>query len=154
MNGILLLAHAPLAHALRQGALHVFAEAATAVAALDVQPNEQPELTLAQATVLAEQLGCAHVLVLADVFGATPCNVGVQFVQQWNARGAGHAARLVAGVNLPMLLRALNYRHEPLEQLVSRALAGGTQGVLSVSFAVPQHQVRPHHDPSHHDHQQ
>jgi PTS system ascorbate-specific IIA component len=42
---------------------------------------------------------------------------------------------LLAGVNLPMLLRVVNYRHEPLTTLVARALAGGTQGMLQLAPA-------------------
>ena len=62
--------------------------------------------------------------MLTDVFGATPCNVAQKLVD-------GVGSKLVAGVNLPMLLRAVTYRHEPLESLVTRSLAGGTQGVMS-----------------------
>jgi mannose PTS system EIIA component len=153
MNGVLILAHAPLASALKQCALHVFPDAATAIAALDVQANESPGVTLQQARMLAEQLGTRHLLVLADLFGATPCNVATQLVQQW-IQTEGGAARLVAGVNAPMLLRAVTYRHEALDQLVSRAVAGGTQGVLAISPAAPQNQARKQHDPNHHDHQQ
>ena len=123
---ILLIAHAPLAHALRQAALHVFPDCAEEVLALDVHPNAPPEDTLAAARVLLAQQEPARVLVLADVFGATPCNVAQRLVD-------GERSRLIAGVNLPMLLRAVTYRAEPLEQLAARALAGGTQGVVPVA---------------------
>jgi PTS system ascorbate-specific IIA component len=45
---------------------------------------------------------------------------------------ADRPAQLLAGVNLPMLLRAVTYQHEPLEVLATRALQGGTQGVQQV----------------------
>ena len=73
MNGILVIAHAPLATALKQCVLHVFPDAATVVMALDVQPNVPPDETLQQARLLAAQLGTGQVLVLTDIFGATPC---------------------------------------------------------------------------------
>ena len=139
MNSILLVAHAPLAYALRQCVLHVFPEAESAVAALDVQPQAAPEESLAAGRILiAQQLGRtpqAQVLVLTDVFGATPCNVAQHLVD-------GVRSRLVAGVNLPMLLRAVTYRHELLEAQVQRALAGGTAGVMQVAVAAPQNQAR------------
>ncbi|RYF81600.1 MAG: PTS fructose transporter subunit IIA [Comamonadaceae bacterium] len=139
MNSILLIAHAPLAYALRQCALHVFPEAESAITALDVQPQAAPEESLAAGRILlAQQLGQApqsQVLVLTDLFGATPCNVAQQLVD-------GVRSRLVAGVNLPMLLRAVTYRHEQLEAQVQRALAGGTAGVMQVAVAAPQNQVR------------
>ena len=84
MNSILIIAHAPLAHALRQCALHVFPDAAPAIAALDVQPNTPPEQTLASARILLEQLQAGArsdaTLVLTDTFGATPCNVAQRLV--------------------------------------------------------------------------
>jgi PTS system ascorbate-specific IIA component len=66
----------------------------------------------------------------------------------------GVSSRLIAGVNLPMLMRAVTYRNEPLEALVARALAGGTQGVMQVAVTAPQNQIRKNHDQNHHDHQQ
>ena len=65
MNGILIIAHAPLASALRQCVAHVFTDHPEAVAALDVQPNTPPEETLAQARIMLAQLGTSHALVLA-----------------------------------------------------------------------------------------
>jgi len=151
MNSILIIAHAPFAHAMRQCALHVFPDCEQVIAALDVLPNVSPEETLAAARItLAQQLRAprSQVLVLADVFGATPCNVAQKLVD-------GVRSRLVAGVNLPMLLRAVTYRHEPLETLVQRALAGGTAGVMQVAAAAPQNQAkRKHSDQEIRDHQQ
>lgn len=125
---ILLIAHAPLANALRECALHVFPDCADDVLALDVPPREPPEQTLAAARDLLARQGPASVLVLADVLGATPCNVAQRLVDDEHSR-------LVAGVNLPMLLRAVCYRSEPLAALAVRALAGATQGVVQVAAA-------------------
>ncbi|MDA8456647.1 PTS fructose transporter subunit IIA [Acidovorax sp. GBBC 3334] len=146
---ILLIAHAPLAHALRACALHVFPDSAEDILALDVHPNAPPEDTLSAARILLEG-GPADgtTLVLTDVFGATPCNVAQRLVD-------GEHSRLVTGVNLPMLLRTVSYRREPLDALVSRAVVGGTQGVMQVAAAAPQNQTRrPHHDQDDHHHQQ
>ncbi|MDR7379862.1 PTS system ascorbate-specific IIA component [Rhodoferax ferrireducens] len=147
MNSILIIAHAPLAHALRQCALHVFPDCADGVVALDVQPHTSPEETFAMARIAIDQLGNGQFLVLTDVFGATPCNVAQKLVD-------GIKSKLITGVNLPMLLRTVSYRHESLEALVSRALIGGTQGIMQVAITAPQNQARKKHDPNHHDHQQ
>lgn len=147
MNGILIIAHAPLASALRQCVAHVFTDSPQGIAALDVQPNMPPEETLAQARIMLSQLGTRHALVLADVFGATPCNVAQQLVDGVNSK-------LITGVNLPMLLRTVSYRHESLDALVARALVGATQGVMQVAITAPQNQNRRHHDQDQHDHQQ
>lgn len=151
MNAILIIAHAPLANALRQCALHVFPDCGDALQAIDVQPNLSPEETLGAARIALDQLTqqpqVKGVLVLTDIFGATPSNVAQKLVD-------GAKSRLITGVNLPMLLRSVSYRHEPLESLVSRAVVGGTQGVMQVAVTAPQNQPRRNHDPDEHDHQQ
>ncbi len=147
MIGILIIAHTPLASALRECALHVFPDCASGVAAIDVLANDAPETTLADAQRAMAGLGTDEVLLLSDVFGATPCNVAQKLHD-------GVHTRLVAGANLPMLLRSVCYRHESLEALVNRAQAGGTQGVMAVGSTAPQNQTGTRHAPNHHDHQQ
>lgn len=147
MNGIFIIAHAPLASAFRQCVLHVFPDNAAGVAALDVQPNMPPEETLAQARIMLAQLGTSHALVLTDIFGATPCNVAQKLAD-------GITTKLVTGINLPMLLRTVSYRHEPLDALVARALVGATQGVMQVAITAPQNQIQRKHDQDSHEHQQ
>lgn len=146
-TGILIIAHAPLASALRDCVLHVYPESASGVLALDVQANESTETTRLAALALLEQLHAPYTLVLTDVFGATPCNVAQKVVD-------GVHAKLVAGVNLPMLLRTVNYRQESLDVLVARALSGGTQCIMQVAVSAPQNQSRKSHDQNHHDHHQ
>jgi mannose PTS system EIIA component len=151
MNAILLIAHAPLANALRQCALHVFPDCGPTVMAIDVQPNLSPDETLHTARIALDQLSrvpqVKGVLVLTDIFGATPSNVAQKLVD-------GQRSRLITGVNLPMLLRSVSYRHEPLDSLVSRAVIGGTQGVMQVAITAPQNQAKRKHDPDEQDHQQ
>ena len=147
MNGIFIIAHAPLAHALRQCALHVFPDCGNGVASMDVQPNVSPDETLGAARIAMAQIGTQQTLVLTDVFGATPCNVAQKLVD-------GVQSKLITGVNLPMLLRTVSYRHESLDALVSRAIAGGTQGVMQVAITAPQNQARRNHDQNRYDPQQ
>jgi mannose PTS system EIIA component len=150
MSAILIIAHAPLAHALRQCALHVFPDCGAELAAIDVQPNLPPEETLHTARIAMEQLCGGRevkgVLVLTDIFGATPSNVAQKLVD-------GVRSRLITGVNLPMLLRSVSYRNEPLDALVSRAVVGGTQGVMQVAITAPQNQARRNHDSENYDDQ-
>ena len=73
---------------------------------------------------IARQAGGA--VLLADIFGATPSNVARQLTD-------GVHTKLITGVNLPMLLRAVTYQHEPLDALMARALQGGSQGVQQVT---------------------
>jgi PTS system ascorbate-specific IIA component len=125
---ILLIAHAPLANALRECALHVFPECAQMVIAIDVPPDEPPEQTLAHAKQLFDEQNQQETLVLTDVLGATPANVAQKLVDDVQSR-------LIAGVNLPMLLRTVCYRHENVDALAKRAVDGGAQGVLEVEVS-------------------
>jgi PTS system ascorbate-specific IIA component len=144
---ILLIAHAPLAQALRACALHVYPDCEAEVMALDVLPDEDPEITLIKAEQLRTKLGEGQMLVLTDIFGATPSNVAKKLVE-------GTQTKLIAGVNLPMLLRAICYRHEPIETLLQRALAGGAQGVMQVAVAAPQNQIKRNYDQKQSNYQQ
>jgi PTS system ascorbate-specific IIA component len=146
-NTIFIIAHAPLANALRDCAMHVYPECAHEVIALDVMPNTQPEETLRLANLALQNVPQNGLLVLTDIFGATPANVAQKVV-------GSRRAKLIAGANVPMLFRAVSYRHESLDDLVARALAGGTQGVMQVAMAAPQIQTSRSYDHKKHHHQQ
>jgi PTS system ascorbate-specific IIA component len=137
MIGLVLIAHAPLASALRDCARHVYscdAEAYARLRVLDVAPDADFEATVTAArALLAEVNAGAGVLVLADAFGATPGNVAARLAEP------GRVA-VVAGANLPMLLRALCYRSAQLADLVDKAVAGGQQGVMQVAATPVQNQ--------------
>ncbi len=143
----LIIAHAPLASALRQCVMHVFPAAEEDVAALDVLSEDSTEQSLEKARALIRALGDRQTLIFTDVFGATPCNISQKLVD-------GTDVKLIAGVNLPMLLRTITYRHESLELLAARAMAGGQQGVMQVAVTAPQNQAPRKHDQDHRDHQQ
>ena len=134
MPGLLVIAHSPLASALRAVAQHVYPDCAASLAALDVPPDMSIEEVQAQAAALLAQLDTTEALILTDVFGATPCNVAQRLAD-------GVRVKVVTGVSVPMLWRSLCYRNESLDSLVSRALAGATQGAMQVSPARPQNQA-------------
>jgi mannose PTS system EIIA component len=135
MVNLLVIAHAPLASALRRVAEHAFPDCAARLAALDVEPAMTPEVVQARAAALLASLPESETLILTDVFGATPCNVAQRLSD-------GVRSKVVAGVNVPMLWRTLCYAREPLDALVGRALAGATQGVMQATPARPQQQAR------------
>ncbi len=132
--GILLVAHAPLASALRSCALHVFPDAAPDILAMDIGPNDPADGSCQAIAAMRAHWPDQECLVLVDVAGATPCNLARQAPMSGPDAPLPPAV-LLAGVNVPMLLRVLNYRHEPLNTLVARALAGGTQGMLQLALS-------------------
>jgi PTS system ascorbate-specific IIA component len=142
MVGILLIAHAPLATALAAAAAHVYScepERATAqLRTFDVQADTDTAANVATARSLAQEIDTGSgVLVLVDAFGSSPGNVATQLAESGRVT-------VIAGVNLPMLLRALCYRDGGLSQTTEKALAGGGQGIMQVASTAVQHQgVRP-----------
>jgi mannose PTS system EIIA component len=145
MIGVLLIAHDPLASALAAAAAHVYAcapeRAGAQLRMFDVPPDADLKASVARAKSLAREIDDGSgVLVLTDAFGASPGNVATQLAEP------GRVA-VIAGVNLPMLLRALCYRDGTLAEAADKALAGGTQGVMQVASTAVQHQgVRPQGD--------
>ena len=149
MAAVLLIAHAPLASALLSVAGHCYEEKGHLFEAIDVEPAMSPETVESLARAALARLDAPEVLVLTDVFGATPCNVAQRLAD-------GVSIRVVAGVNVPMLWRSLCYLGEPLDALVARAVSGASQGVMQVAQTRPQNQVQPplSNDPNSSRHQQ
>ena len=131
MVGVLLIAHAPLATALKAVAAHAFPDRDAQVFALDVLPSAQAEDVI----VLAHQLMAAQApsdwLVLTDAYGATPCNAALDL------RDDAHHVRLVSGLNVPMLWRALCYGDEPLDAMVKLAAEGAHAGIRIADLPPP-----------------
>jgi PTS system mannose-specific IIA component len=139
----------PLASSLQSVAQHVYPDCRMRLAAVDVRPGASLDEVQADIRAL-ESLGQGEVLIMADVFGATPCNAAM-------AAASGLPARVVAGVNVPMLWRTLCYMPTiALDDLVTRAVAGAAQGVMHVSVPHRQNQPTPpaSHDQVQHQHQQ
>jgi PTS system ascorbate-specific IIA component len=149
VTAVLLIAHAPLASALLAVANHVYSEQERRIAALDVDPAMTADSVEVLARAALAKLDAPEVLILTDVFGATPCNVAQRLAD-------GVSVRVVTGVNVPMLWRSLCYLREPLEALVARAVAGATQGVMQVAHVRPQNQTQSPspNDSNHSRHQQ
>ena len=138
MTGILVIAHAPLASALGQCAEHVYSCEPTAVRrelrVFDVAPGADLEETVARARELLKEVDSGGgALVLTDAFGATPGNVATRLAEPGRVT-------VVAGVNLPMLLRAVCYRGGALAEVTEKALAGGHQGMLQITATPVQNQ--------------
>ena len=131
MVGVLLIAHAPLASALKAVAAHAFSERAAQVVALDVPADTPTDEVIASAHALMTANGPQDWLVLTDAYGATPCNGALQL------RDPGGHVRLISGLNVPMLWRALCYGDEPLAAMVALAAEGGHAGIKIADLPIP-----------------
>ncbi|MGZ3253716.1 MAG: PTS sugar transporter subunit IIA [Burkholderiaceae bacterium] len=130
MVGILLLTHAPLGQAFIDAASHVFRGRPANLDAIDVQADQDPaEVKRIAKAAIAKLDDGSGVLVITDVMGGTPSNCTIQL----NDPGR---VEVIAGISLPMLLRAITYRNDTLDVVVEMALAGGQSGVVRVDNRV------------------
>jgi PTS system ascorbate-specific IIA component len=126
MIGILLLTHAPLGQAFVAAASHVFHGQPERVEAIDVIADEdRNQINRRAKEAIARLDDDSGVLVITDVMGGTPCNCCDQLSDP------GHV-NVIAGISLPMLLRAITYRNDTLDVVTEMALAGGQNGVVRV----------------------
>jgi PTS system ascorbate-specific IIA component len=122
--GLLLITHQHLGSVLLGIATGIFGACPARAQALEVANDAPCGPLLTEAERLVDRLDEGDgVLVLTDLFGSTPANLAVSLL------GRREGLRVLAGVNLPMLVRALNYAALPLDDLADRALAGGRDGV-------------------------
>ncbi len=130
MVGILLLTHAPLGNAFIEAATHVFRGRPERLEAIDVRADEDPaEVNRRAKEVIARLDDGSGVLVITDVMGGTPSNCTKRLGDP------GHV-EVIAGISLPMLLRALTYRNDTIDVVVEMALAGGQSGAVRVDSRV------------------
>lgn len=126
MIGIFLITHGTLGESLIQCACHVLNKRPPQIVQLGLSAQDDPLDILPQAR---QMLGWADsgygVLVMTDIYGATPCNVAAKLIDPGRVEA-------VTGVNLPMLLRVLTYRERDMDTLLKRAVSGGCDGVLHI----------------------
>jgi len=127
MIGVLILAHDGLGVALIDSATHMLGHPPENVHAIGVTGADDPDAILVRARAAVREIDTGTgVLVLTDIFGATPCNVASRLLERGRVEG-------VSGVNLPMLMRVLTYCGGGLESLVAKARSGGTEGVVHMN---------------------
>ena len=127
MIGILIVSHGSFGDALIHSASHVLGKRPLQVQQMGVAVHDDPDAILPRARELLRQLDTGDgVLVLTDMLGATPSNIATRLLEAGRVEG-------LAGASLPMLIRALTYRDEPLAAVVAKALSGGLEGVVHLT---------------------
>jgi len=123
--GVLLMTHESMGAALVNAARHVLGRLPMPVEVREVAPSDDPDLMLRAAAANARELDHGDgVLVLSDLYGATPCNIAQRLPN------LGVRMHCVSGLNLPMLLRVLNYPEQSLDELAQTAASGGRGGIV------------------------
>ena len=130
MIGILIVSHGSFGEALLHSASHVLGRGLEQVRQMGVALHDDPDKILPQARDLLSQIDTGEgVLVLTDMLGATPSNIATRLLEPGRVEG-------LSGASLPMLIRALTYRDEPLGAVVEKAMSGGQEGVVHLSSDV------------------
>jgi PTS system ascorbate-specific IIA component len=126
MIGILIVTHGSMGEALLQNVCHILNKRPPQFSQLGVAAQDDPLNLLPLARRRVEEVDAGRgVLVLTDIYGATPSNIVLKLLQPGRVEG-------VAGVNLPMLLRALTHREKNMPELLAKVVGGGRDGVLNM----------------------
>ena len=127
MIGVLLVTHGEIGKSILESAAQILGAAPKQAATLSVWRQDDPDDLILRAQELIDGIDAGDgVLVLTDIFGATPGNVVSRLLQDGHIEG-------VSGVSLPMLLRVLTSRNGSLKGAVERAISGGAEGVVHMN---------------------
>ena len=128
MIGVLIVAHDSLAESLAAAVTHVLGRRPAQFETLRVASTDDPSALAPKARALVASLDTGEgVLIFSDIYGASPSNLTAKLLR------AGRV-EAVAGVNLPMLVRAFTYRDKGIETMIKKAISGGCDGVLHVDI--------------------
>ena len=130
MVGILVVTHENFGEHLICSATHIMGGRPEQLINLGIFAENDPDDVLISMRTLVQQLDTGDgVLILCDVLGATPCNLASRLIQT-------DQVACVTGANLPMLIKTLTYRNEPLSVVVEKALSGGKDGVTEIPAGI------------------
>jgi mannose PTS system EIIA component len=125
--GILIVTHGEIGTSLLDSASQILGSRPAQISTLSVWRQDDPDDLVLRARELMEQIEAGDgVLILTDIFGATPGNVVSKLLQDGKVEG-------VSGVSLPMLLRVLTGRDGSIAAAVQRALSGGAEGLVHMN---------------------
>jgi PTS system ascorbate-specific IIA component len=126
MISILLITHGEIGKSLIECATHVLGDKPLFLESLSIENDCTHESMFRQISERINLLDQGDgVLILTDIFGATPCNIITKIIKPGKVSA-------IAGVNLSMLIRTINYRNEPFDSLISKAIQGAQDGIIHI----------------------
>jgi PTS system ascorbate-specific IIA component len=126
MISILLITHGELGKSLIECATHVLGDKPLFLESLSIENDCTHESMFKQISERINLLDQGNgVLILTDIFGATPCNIITKIIKPGKVSA-------IAGVNLSMLIRTISYRNEPFDSLISKAIQGAQDGIIHI----------------------
>jgi PTS system mannose-specific IIA component len=126
ITGILIISHEQLGANFLECITHILGEKPQLLVNYAIAPQDDPDIEVTKLQEILKQLDQGNgVLILTDLYGATPANIARRLIQS-------SRIECLAGLNVPMLLRALQYRHEPLSVLINKVSIGGREGIIHI----------------------
>ena len=126
MISILLITHGELGKSLIECATHVLGDKPLFLESLSIENDCTHESMFEQISERINLLDQGDgVLILTDIFGATPCNIITKIIKPGKVSA-------IAGVNLSMLIRTISYRNESFDSLISKAIQGAQDGIIHI----------------------
>jgi PTS system ascorbate-specific IIA component len=126
MISILLITHGELGQSLIECATHVLGDKPLFLESLSIENDCTHESMFKQISERINLLDQGNgVLILTDIFGATPCNIITKIIKPGKVSA-------IAGVNLSMLIRTISYRNESFDSLISKAIQGAQDGIIHI----------------------
>ena len=122
--GLLLITHTGIANNLLDTAGKMLGSYTSKIKALEVPLDAPTEIIKSQAEQYINDIDQGDgILILTDLYGSTPSNIGCSLLEKPDRQ-------LIAGINLPMLVRVLNYSELTLDELIIKAETGGKDGII------------------------
>lgn len=122
--GIVIIAHDKVGTSIRDTAVSMVEDCPVKIESLEVYKENDPDEFLKVAKNVIEKCDTGNgVLILTDLYGATPSNVTTRL-------DAGNNIKIISGLNLPMLIRTINYFSLELDELAEKVLEGGKNGIM------------------------
>ncbi len=122
--GLLLITHNDIGAAMLQTAINMLGNCPLEAEVIALSPDDDPEQIRQQAAALASELNSGDgVLVLTDLYGSTPGNIASSLLESGRVN-------VLSGINLPMLIKVLNYPEEDLETITAKARIGAQECII------------------------
>jgi len=121
---VLIISHEEIGNALVQTATKTFHELPLPTTVVNVESNADPDVLLPKLQRLIKNIGETDgILILTDLHGSTPSNIATALQKEGNVR-------MICGLNLPMLMKVMNYPDLSLDELAEKAISGGREGII------------------------
>lgn len=125
--GLLILTHGNIGQTIYDAAAHVIGSSPVRTKTISLHANDDRDVIENEVSETIIELDTGQgVLILTDMYGATPSNVACMNI--------GQKVEIVAGLNLPMLIRVMNYPNLSLHELTEKAVSAGKEGIINYQF--------------------